>query len=205
MDRGELERRLEDVEGFDEPRVALEQYPTPPDVAAHLLHLAAMRGDLSGRTVVDLGAGTGVLSLGAALLGPRRVLGVERDPAALATARENEAALAPPAPVSWLRGDATRPPLAAGDATVVSNPPFGAQDGAAGADRGFLAAAGALASVSYTLHNAGSLSFVESFVADAGGAVTDAFRVRLSLPRQFEFHERETATVDALAVRVAWD
>ena len=98
MDRGELERRLDRAAGFAEPRVALEQYPTPPDVAAHLLHFAAMQGDLADRTVIDLGAGTGVLALGAACLGPQRVIGVERDTAAIPTARENEARVDPTTP-----------------------------------------------------------------------------------------------------------
>jgi len=205
MDRGQLERRLDRAEGFAEPRVALEQYPTPPDVAAHLLHFAAMQGDLADRTVIDLGAGTGVLALGAACLGPRRVLAVERDADAIATARANGARVDPDASVTWLRGDASRPPLRTDDATVVMNPPFGAQTGQEGADRTFLAAASDLAAVSHSIHNAGSKAFVESFAGDNGGTVTHAFRVRLALDRQFAFHEADSREVPALAVRIAWD
>ena len=87
MDRGALERALADVADFSEPSVRLEQYPTPDWLAAHLLHAAAVRGDLDG-TVLDLGAGTGMLALGAALTGrPARVLGLELDAGALAVAR----------------------------------------------------------------------------------------------------------------------
>ncbi|MFB6087082.1 MAG: METTL5 family protein [Haloarculaceae archaeon] len=204
MDRRELERCLEGLAGFEEPRVEFEQYPTPADVAAHLLHVAAMQGDVAGHTVVDLGTGTGVLALGAACLGPARVVAVERDPAALATARENGRRLGPPAPVAWVRADAARPPLCVDDATVVMNPPFGAQTGREGADRAFLAAAADLGRVSYSLHNAGSREFVEAFAADNGGAVTHAFRVALRLDRQFAFHAADATEVPALAVRVEW-
>jgi len=198
-----LERRLADIATFDDPRLDLEQYPTPADLAAHLLHDADLRRDLEG-TVIDLGTGTGVLALGAALRAPERVIAIERDADALATARENERVLEPPVPVVWIRGDATRPPLAVEDATVVTNPPFGAQNGNRGADRAFLAAAADIAGVSYSVHNAGSEAFVESFAADRGGAVTHAFEARLDLDRQFahQTEERETITVEVF--RIEW-
>ncbi|MFB6135638.1 MAG: METTL5 family protein [Halobacteriaceae archaeon] len=201
MNRRQLERRLADVRGFEDPVAALEQYPTPADVAAHLVHLAAVQGDLR-ETVVDLGTGTGVLAVGAALAGAPRVVGVERDPGALAVARRNGRRLA--AGVEWVRGDATRPPLCASDATVVMNPPFGAQRGREHADRAFLAAAADLARVSYSIHNAGSREFVEAFAADEGGEVTHAFAVEFDVDRQFDFHEAATRTVDAEAYRVEW-
>ena len=199
-----LEMRLSEVAGFDAPRADLEQYATPADIAAHLIHLADVHGDLSG-TVVDLGAGTGMLALGAAFAAPARVVAIERDADALATARENERRVDPPTPVDWLRADATRPPLCGLEgSTVLMNPPFGAQRGNVHADRRFLEAVAELAGVSYSIHNAGSREFVESFAADRGGAVTHAFRAAFDLPNQFAFHERERATVDAEVFRAEW-
>ena len=202
--RRALERRLEELSGFAEPRLDLEQYPTPPDVAAHLVHLADLRGDLDG-VVVDLGAGTGVLALAAASRDPALTVGIERDAAALDVALANERRLDPPGGVDWVRGDVASLPLRPDGATVVSNPPFGAQRGRTHADRPFLAAAAAISSVSYTIHNAGSRDFVEAFAADAGGRVTDAFAVRLDLPRQFDFHTHERTEIPAEAFRIEWD
>lgn len=45
--------------------------------------------DISGKIIVDLGCGTGMLSLGAFLLGCERVVGFEIDAAALSLARAN--------------------------------------------------------------------------------------------------------------------
>ena len=73
------------------PKVELEQYPTPPDIAAHMLLAAHAEGDLEGRLVADLGCGGGVLGIGAALLGAEHVLGVDVDPGALEAAAENVA------------------------------------------------------------------------------------------------------------------
>ncbi|WP_128478239.1 METTL5 family protein [Halorussus pelagicus] len=231
MDKAALERRLSRVEGFSDPRLDLEQYPTPADLAAHLVHLAGVQGDLAGRTVLDLGTGTGMLALGAAYRGPARVLALDRDPAALAQARENERRVADadvPASatdsasataVEWLLGDATRAPLCAAGAspdapadaladrssvTVLMNPPFGAQSGNEHADRAFLATASDIAAVSYSIHNAGSKEFVEAFADDEGGEVTHAFRADLALSRQFGHQTSETESIDAEVFRIRW-
>jgi putative methylase len=219
MDKAALERRLSRVEAFADPTVELEQYPTPADLAAHLVHLAAVQGDFAGRTVVDLGTGTGMLALGAAVHGPARVLALDRDPDALAQARENERRVAdagssaPATEVEWLLADATRAPLCVSDSTagsdrenttVLMNPPFGAQAGNEHADRAFLETAGEVAGVSYSIHNAGSREFVEAFAADEGGEVTHAFRAELALPRQFDHQTSEREVVDAEVFRIRW-
>ncbi len=202
----DLELALSRVEGFDQPRPELEQYRTPADVAAHVVHLAAMEGDLDDRTVVDLGTGTGMFALGAALAGAQRVVGLDRDAAALARSRENERLLSPPVAVDWLLADAARHPLCPdAPVTVLSNPPFGAHRGREHADRAFLETAAEIAAVSYTVHNADSEAFVRSFAADHGGLVTHAFRAELDVPAQFEHHEREVATIDAEVFRVEWN
>jgi putative methylase len=203
--RRALTRRLEPVRPFEDPILALEQYPTPADIAAHLCHLADLHDDVRERTVVDLGTGTGVLALAAACRSPRRVLGLEIDPDALGIARENERRVAPPMGVSWIRGDAAAAPLCPdGPTTVLANPPFGAQDGTRGADRPFLTTAATIADVSYTLHNEGSRGFVESFASDRGGYVTHAFAVEFDVDRQFHFHEQDRRSLSVEAFRIEW-
>jgi putative methylase len=204
--RAALERRLSVVEGFREPRADLEQYATPADLASHVVHAAAMAGDLEGRTVLDLGAGTGVFALGAALSGARRVVGVELDRAAVGTARGNERRVDPPTAVDWVRGDAARLPVRPdGPTTVLANPPFGAHRGNRGADRAFLLAAAAVATVSYTVHNEGSREFVRALAADEGGAVTRAYGASLSVPRQFDHHADERRDLAVEVYRIEWD
>ena len=201
-----LAQQLGVVAGFSDPRADLEQYRTPPELAAHLVHRADLQGDVQDRTVVDLGCGTGMLALGAALRGPDTVVGVDVDPGPLATARENERKVGSTTSVSWVRADATRAPLCPPDeTTVVMNPPFGAQSGNEHADRGFLDTAAEIASVSYSLHNEGSEAFVDSFAADNGGEVTHAFAAAFELPRQFEFHESEKRAITAELYRIEWD
>lgn len=201
-----LETQLAVVAGFENPRVDLEQYPTPPSLAAHVVHVADLTGDIEGRTVVDLGSGTGMLALGAALRGPARVVGVELDRGPLETARANRRRVGTTTPIHWVQGDATRVPLCLeGPVTVVMNPPFGAQNGREGADRPFLSAAASLADVSYSIHNAGSRDFVEAFAADNGGEVTHAFAAQFEVGRQFDFHEEASRELDTEVYRIVWE
>ena len=204
-----LETRLQVVEDFDDPTPALEQYRTPPDVAATLVHTAALQGDIENRLVVDLGCGTGMLALAAGMRNPSAVVGLDIDSTALERARRNESRIDPVTPVQWVRSDVESPPLCLSvssvPVTVLMNPPFGAQRGNEHADRAFLVTAGAIADVSYSIHNAGSADFIESFVTDTGGEVTHAFAAELDLPRSFDFHTEESKSLDVEVFRILWN
>ena len=81
-----LEMMLQRLAGFSRPRASLEQYQTPAPLAARLLYHALMKGDIEGKRVCDLGCGTGVLAIGAALLGAETVTGIEIDEKAVEVA-----------------------------------------------------------------------------------------------------------------------
>ncbi len=203
--KSQLTQQLGVVAGFDDPRVDLEQYRTPPELASYLVHTADLQGDIDNQVVVDLGCGTGMLALAAALRGPERVVGVDIDASALSTARENQRRVASTTSVAWVRGDATRLPLSPPEeTTVIMNPPFGAQDGNEHADRAFLETTASIADVSYSIHNAGSANFVESFTEDNGGEVTHAYSAEFKLPRQFEHQREDSRTIDVELFRIDW-
>lgn len=193
----QLERLLSSVPPHPAPRAELEQYATPADLAAPLLFEARALGDVEGRRVVDLGCGTGVFAIGAALLGAAEVVGVEVDAKALAVARTQAQRLG--AAVAWIERD-----VAAWEGradTVIMNPPFGAQR--RGADRPFLDAAFRTAPVVYTLHNATTQTFVEEHAARAGFARTHAWRLKFPLRHQYRHQERTVQTIEVVALRFA--
>jgi SAM-dependent methyltransferase len=75
---------------FPSPKVALEQYPTSPHLAACVVQMAMDHEDLGpGRSCLDLGCGTGMLMIAAAMMDTDLVLGVDCDPDAMDVAREN--------------------------------------------------------------------------------------------------------------------
>src|SRR5690349_10623903 len=77
--KAELERALERIPRHPSPHPELEQYRTPPAIAAALLLGAHADGAIVGKRVLDLGCGTGTFAIGAALLGARLATGVEVD------------------------------------------------------------------------------------------------------------------------------
>ncbi len=188
MRLNELERRLETVKGFPSPSSRLEQYQTPAPLAARLLFHAAVNGHITGMRVCDLGCGSGILAIGAALLGACEVVGIDADEPALALARENAGHLG--VDVRFIAGNAGDPDTLrqVGPCdTVVMNPPFGAQK--AHADRPFIDAALQIALITYGIFNAGSRQFIESYIAGRG-RVGEVIGGILPIRRTFSFHSR---------------
>jgi putative methylase len=196
--RAELIRLLDRVPGPSAPRAELEQVMTPPEPAAELLFSAVARDDLEGRSVLDLGTGTGRLAIGAALLGARSVVGIDVDPDVVDVARR--ASEAAGVDVEFRTSDAidwTR-----GADVVLMNPPFGAQR--AHADRPFWDAAFRLAGRTvYAFALADSRTFIARRAVAAGVHVLETRPVAWELPRTFPHHARRRVAlpVDLWALR----
>lgn len=184
----QLEMLLQRVSGFENPSAQREQYQTPAPLAARLVHTAMLSGDISGKTVLDLGCGTGILAIGAALLGAD-VIAVEDDVEAIGIAEANASDLG--CNIRFIRTDVTdpkAPDLIPGVDTVIMNPPFGAQTEYA--DRPFIDMALARASVIYGIFNVGSGPFIKSYI-QGRGEIISSIQAGLIIPRTFWFHSRD--------------
>jgi putative methylase len=196
--RSELIRRLAAVPGFPSPDPRLEQVVTPPEAAAELLSEALARGDLEGRSVADLGCGTGRLALGAAVLGARRVEGWDVDPHPLdlarATARKWGVA------VEFVAREVAPPPPKVD--TIVMNPPFGAQT--ARADRPFweLALGGPSKAV-YGFASADSRTFIERRAVAHAAHLDERRPIDWTMPHTFRHHRKRSVrlSVDLWVLR----
>ncbi|XP_037093445.1 rRNA N6-adenosine-methyltransferase METTL5-like [Pollicipes pollicipes] len=194
----QLEALLQQLDGFDRPKVTLEQYVTPPHIAAHLLHTAqASFGDLAGRSVADLGCGPAVLAAGAAALGAGAVLAVDIDADALAVARANldDAGLTA---VELLHADVAHvvDTWRGRVDTVLTNPPFGTKRNA-GADMLFLQAGLRLADTAvYSLHKRSTRRHVARQAADWGARATVVAELRYDLPSTYRFHKRASVDIE---------
>lgn len=185
----QLEMQLQKVRGFSHPSAEAEQYMTPAPLAARMLFHAAMNGDIAGIRVCDLGCGTGMLSIAAALLGAD-VIAVDFDPGALAVARENAELF--DVDITFIEACINDADLGIAANTVVMNPPFGAQK--EHADRPFIDTALQIAPVSYAILNAGSIPFVASYVRGRA-EIAEKISAQLKIPRQFAFHTRESLEI----------
>jgi putative methylase len=195
-----LEMTLQRLAGFPKPRAALEQYQTPAPLAARLLYQALMIGDIEGKTVCDLGCGTGILAIGAALLGAESVTGVDIDEKALVVAEENARLL--DVEVRFLAVDmregGCQEKIGSCD-TVVMNPPFGAQK--AHADRPFIDCALTIAPVTYSIFNAGSIPFVSAYTAQKA-EITEKIGGAFPIKRTFAFHTKDVQEIEVEILRL---
>jgi putative methylase len=121
MKKSELKQKLSRIEAFKSPKVELEQYETPPQLAADIVHSCYMQGN---EKVIDLGTGTGILAIGAAISG-MKAKAVEIDSQALKTAQKN--AEASSVEIDFVQKDVTNYQSEEDFDAALMNPPFNIQ------------------------------------------------------------------------------
>lgn len=195
MKKVRLEQILQSLEPVPAPKANIEQYATPAAVAAEVVFIAAGRGDISARRVLDAGCGNGVLGIAAQLLGAAEVVGIDVDEDAIRTAERNAQQVG--ADVVWRKGDIAE--IREQFDTVVMNPPFGAQT--KHADLPFLDKALSIAEVVYSFHNAVTQEFLVRRIGAMGGVVTDRAEYEFPIPQTFRFHRDEVRRIPVVLLR----
>ena len=196
MSRSSLAIALSKLKGFKTPKVWAEQYLTDSETAASMLWKVYMDGSIAGKEIADLGAGTGILGLGAALLGAKKAFLVENDPETLEVCREN---------LGFLKSEglmARGAKIVASDIndfhekvdTVVENPPFGTK--VRHADRDFLKKAFEIADNIYSLHKSESADFIKSFSTENQFILKEVIPFSYPLKATHKFHEKKIKRIE---------
>ena len=158
-----------------------EQYATEGGLAAEWLTKA---DGINGRKVADLGAGNGILGIGAALLGASKVWLVEADPVVAEVASQAAAEFEEIEVISH-RIENTLP-SGVEPQTIIMNPPWGRQS--KGADRALLEAAmRSSAEVIHLMHSAGA-SHIEGIAAENGWHCEVLMEAEFRLPARYGHH-----------------
>ena len=120
---------LSKLEKQNEVSLELEQYATDGDLAARWLADIAAFGDLGqGCIVTDLGAGNGILGLGAIALGAAKAILVEADSKACKIAKLNAKSMGVLESIELIQAIiGTELPEMGHTDLVISNPPWGRQ------------------------------------------------------------------------------
>jgi len=192
MTTSQLKIVLSKLETFSDPDPSLEQYTTPPEVAADVLRLLAMHVD--GTELIDLGAGTGILTIGAGLVG-FTARGYETDGTAIRTARENLEAIQDDHDIDVTFHQADIEDVEDEADAVMMNPPFGIQQ--EDANLTFLKAGFGMADTVFALlHRTEddpdrTRQFIKEFASNRSydAAVLKEYSFRL--PRTMAHHDRE--------------
>lgn len=208
MRKADLVRALEAVPRHPSPTPDLEQYRTPPAIAADLLLAAHKEGAIEGKRILDLGCGTGTFAVGAALLGARLATGVDVDSHAVAMAQETAADLGV-SQRTWFVCSNVADWRSDPDHfdTVLMNPPFGAQRGNRHADRVFYARA------TEAVHPYGTVWFLaqertEGYLGklaeELGGRLDKVAAWDYPLEATMAHHQKEVQMVRVGGYRLGW-
>ena len=191
-----LEIKLQKLDGYKSPKANLEQYATPAKVAADILYTAHALGDIQGRSVIDLGCGPGIFSIGACLLGARNVEGLDIDREAIEIARKNADDIG-----CQVRFDCMPVEQASGEwETCIMNPPFGAQT--KHADLPFLDQAMKISNIIYSLHNSDTLPFLRKRIESADLILDLEKNYKFEIKHTFKFHKKEKTEISVTLLRI---
>lgn len=172
---------------------------TPPELAADILHAAYMKGDIEGKEVLDLGTGTGVLSIGAALIGAD-VTAVDKDKKALEIAKNNAEDQQVREFIDFKQSDISNIDGDEHFDTVVMNPPFSVHSES---DISFIRKAVELSDAVYTISHPGLRSRIKDFVGNSEHRIEAVESYQIALPATYGFHTEESreTEVDVLITR----
>jgi rRNA N6-adenosine-methyltransferase METTL5 len=173
---------------FSKPKVALEQYATDPHLASRLGWTAYESGDLEGKIVLDLGCGSGMLSLAASVFADA-VIAVDIDREVFDDFdHENIECIL--ADVEKGLGFVRKGCID----TVFTNPPFGTKNNA-GIDTAFVHSALAVAPVCYSMHKSSCRQVIQKKFQKQNITCNVIAEMSFELPRQFRFHKENCLSI----------
>jgi putative methylase len=195
---------LSKLKGFDSPKVIAEQYTIEPEIAATALWSALYAEKVRVHTIADLGCGTGILGIGALLLGASKVYFVDNDENALKIAKTNleyvkSLIKSESSDIGEIKGkvEFICADIADFDKkvdTVVMNPPFGVK--VRHADRVFLDKALKIANSVYSFHKSESLGFISAFSKDNGFKIVEKIDFSWPLKQTMKFHKSKIRRIE---------
>jgi putative methylase len=193
MRKKQLEIILQKLKEPTLPKPSLEQYTITGNLASEILNLACLHGDIEDKIVFDFGCGSGRLTIGAAMLGAKLVVGIDIDKSVIKIAKENlkrhEIYVSKKLPVFFVVCD-IKNWFGKAD-TIVQNPPFGIQN--PHADRLFLERALECGKRIYSLHRGGykkTREFLTKLIEGCGGEVERILKFKFTIPYMFKFHKK---------------
>ncbi|MBI5002768.1 RsmD family RNA methyltransferase [Candidatus Woesearchaeota archaeon] len=197
LTKKQLAIQLSKLAVFEKPKLKLEQYPTDSEVASIILWDALMKGDIVGKKVADLGAGTGILGIGALLLGAEQVYFIEKDSDAVAILRQN---LLPLRLENYTLLQMDVSEFQDHVDTVFQNPPFGTKQ--AHADKPFMEKAFSLAKIVYSFHKTTTDAFVRAIAGDYFFSIAEVYHFAFPLRQTQSYHRKKLERIEVTCYRL---
>lgn len=195
-----FEQYLQSIDFFKKPKILLEQYLTPSHIASHFLFTIQNNyDDIRGKMVADLGSGTGMLTIGSAILDATHSVGFEIDDEALAIAKCNADEMEV-TNVDFLQcdvlNDLSHSRWNKSFDTVIMNPPFGTKKNS-GMDMKFLQIATQLSnSRIYSLHKTSTRAYIQKRTKDFNCEGEVIAELRYNLDSSYKFHKHASMDIE---------
>ncbi len=172
----------------------LEQYQTDSEIAAEMLWIAYMNGDINNKTIADFGSGNGILGIGALILGAKKVFFIEIDKKSIDLLKSNLNSNP-----NFNENDYEVLNIDIKDFkkhvdTVVENPPFGVQK--VHSDKIFLETAFKYSEKVYSLHKIESIDFIKDLSEEFDFDVNSVLNMKFIIKKSMHFHKKEKYPVD---------
>ena len=199
---------IQNTETFTNPKIELEQYSVNATCAVDIIYYAGFEfNDIKQAFVIDLGAGTGRLSIASALFKANYVLSVDIDMNALNILKRNIFSLELNHIVFPICADIEYFEISKKlipknmKITTIMNPPFGVQTKFA--DRPFLKSAFNFSDIVYSIHllNPKVNKFISNYVKRFNWKIDNVLPFTMVLERTYLFHTQKTKKINVLVYR----
>ncbi len=194
---------MQGIEEFVNPKSELEQYFLTSKTASTILSIIFNTyDDIQSKIIGDFGCGTGILAIGAALLGAKHVIGVDIDQQQLDIAVKNAKKLKISDKIEWIRRDIQNFSISLD--VIIQNPPFGVQKRDRGMDLVFLNTAIKNAKIIYSIHKSGEKNriFLRDFIQNQNAVVDAIIPLQIQIPHLYNFHRKKKYPVDIDLFRI---
>jgi len=195
---------IQNTESYSNPIIELEQYTINASTAVDIIYYAGFEfNDINQSTfIIDLGAGTGRISIASAFFNASHVLSVDIDINALKILKKNVLSLELSHIISPLCADIEYLEISRRllpknmKITTIMNPPFGVQTKFA--DRIFLKKAFYFSDIVYSIHLANKkvYNFISAYINKLGWKIDNVLPFSMVLERQFPFHTQKTKKIN---------
>jgi predicted RNA methylase len=196
--------QLEEVQPFSNPKEDLEQYSTTAETAGHMFHYINQSYELKDLKIADLGCGTGILGIAAALCGCENVFLFDIDEDALNIAKKNVQNLELEDKIHIIQCDVNQltcwKKLNKYFDLVITNPPFGIRS-ENGADVEFLKTASYICNNTiFSLHKFSTVNFLKKFYNKNGINNLKSFKIDYTLPKTYKFHKKNEKNIEVVCL-----
>ncbi|MBD3198053.1 MAG: methyltransferase [Candidatus Lokiarchaeota archaeon] len=188
---------IQSTETFTNPKLQLEQYTIDAACAVDIVFFAGIEfDDINGKLILDIGSGTGRLSIASAYLKAHTILSLDIDIDALEILRKNITSLDLNNIIFPICTDIRLFNLSNSilsdevQITTIMNPPFGVQERKA--DRAFLNMAFSISDVIYSIHlsNRYVRKFIKKYASKFDWNVDFVLPYTMILEKTYPFHDK---------------